>query len=191
MCDKINEDERTQEQTVPIKSMIPESIEQFPNKLSMCYILEQIEKIASQTAYISDAISELRQMNISCAGDIGSASKAEAISEVVKCREATNQQLLRFYEKMYEDIKPKQSLREKALDIANRTLNNPTCGEAEKEQLSDVLDTIRHLNESNGNMTSKLSQITDWVKSLNKDEFDPITWGAITECVKAQLSRNW
>jgi hypothetical protein len=163
------------------------------SKFSMSYVLEQIENIAKQTEYLNQVILELKQIKVGVSGDIGAAGKSEALSSVVKCRETTNQQLLKLYEKMYDDLKPKLSLKEKALDVINRTLNNPTCSDTEKEMLSDVLDTVRHLDDSkqSTNLTEKFSEITDWAKSLNKDEFDPITWSAISESLKAQLSRSW
>lgn len=33
-------------------------------------------------------------------------AKAQAICDIVKCRETTNQQMLSMYEKMYDDLKP-------------------------------------------------------------------------------------
>ena len=37
-------------------------------------------------------------------GNIMGKAKAEAVAEVVKTREATNQQILKLYEKMYDDM---------------------------------------------------------------------------------------
>jgi len=197
MSENINNTEMKEQAEVSakaFKALQGECVKQnLTEKLSINYVLEQIEKIATQTEYLNQVISELRQMEIAGPGDIGTAQKAEALGDIVKCRETTNQQLLKLYEKMYDDLKPKPSLREKALDVVNRTLNNPTCGDSEKELISDVLDTIRHMDDSNQkqSLTSKFNEITNWIKSLNRDEFDPETWEAITECVKSQLSRHW
>ena len=38
-------------------------------------------------------------------GNIAGKAKAEAFAEIVRCRETTNQQILRFYETVYNDLK--------------------------------------------------------------------------------------
>lgn len=75
-------------------------------KLSMNYVLGQIERIINDTQYLHEIIGKLGEMeNANGPGDIVGQAKAEALSNVVKCRETTNQQLLRIYEKMYDDLK--------------------------------------------------------------------------------------
>lgn len=83
------------------------------DKLSMNYVLDQIEKIAAQTDLLNNAIEKLGQMadgdnadHMSPGNTLGQA-KAEAIGDIVRCRETTNQQLLKLYEKMYDDLKSK------------------------------------------------------------------------------------
>ncbi len=70
------------------------------DKYSMEYCLEQIERIGRQTEYLDHVLSELRQMD----NDSLANQKATALSDVVKCRETTNQQMLAFYGKMYDDL---------------------------------------------------------------------------------------
>lgn len=71
-------------------------------KYTLDYVLEQIEKIQADTEHIKSVICELGQ-NI----QDPSGFRGEALGDVVKCRETTNQQLIAFYEKMYDDLKPK------------------------------------------------------------------------------------
>ncbi len=112
-------------------------------KLSLDYLLGQIEKIASQTDYLNQAISELRQMEAAGPGDIATAGKAEALHIVVTCRETTNQQLLRFYEKLYDDIKPeKVTFRDKALAASQIAMDNGCF-----DEFSNFIDTLRHTGE--------------------------------------------
>lgn len=108
--------------------------------LSIEYLLAQIAKIADKTDYINGVISELRQIETGTAGDIAGQYKAAALSDVVKCRETTNQQLLRLYEKMYDDLKPDNT--EKAIALTERTLNNSTLSLEEKSLLTDALQSI-------------------------------------------------
>jgi len=73
-------------------------------------ILTRINNIINQTGYITSAFEALVQMGDGDSGDCGAPgnvmgkAKAEAVADVVKCRETTNQQILRLYEKMYDDL---------------------------------------------------------------------------------------
>lgn len=72
------------------------------NKLTINYLLAQIEKIANETGYLHEVIEALNNMdNSGVPGDMTGHAKAEALADVVKCREATNQQLLSTYTQMY------------------------------------------------------------------------------------------
>ncbi|MGN0166128.1 MAG: hypothetical protein ACI39R_08085 [Lachnospiraceae bacterium] len=93
-------------------SRVQEDCSVTDNKYNMNYVLEQIEKLAVQTTYLNNIISELRQMEAGkgesgTVPDLAGQAKAEALGNIVKCRETTIQQLLRFYEKMYDDLKPR------------------------------------------------------------------------------------
>ena len=72
-------------------------------KYTLDYCLEQIEKISEQTEYLNNTISELGKAVPVSPDD----NRAQALTDTVKCRETTNQKLIAFYEKMYDDLKPK------------------------------------------------------------------------------------
>ena len=77
-------------------------------KFSMNYCLEQMEKIISQTEYLHHTIQALSEMkNSDGPDDLAGQARGQALGDIVKCREATNQRLIAFYEKMYDDLKPK------------------------------------------------------------------------------------
>lgn len=77
---------------------------------SIPYILRQIAAIQLETAYLNEAIEKLAAMSDGDSGEsyspgnVAGVAKAEALRDVVRCRETTNQQLLRLYEKMYDDL---------------------------------------------------------------------------------------
>ncbi len=111
------------------------------SKLSMDYVLEQIEKVAAQTEYLNEVIAHTSEIPNAGPGDVTGQSKADAIMNVVRCRETTNQHLLKLYEKMYDDLKPKTlSLQEQALRLVQEFL-----GRIEPEQINCLLDSISHL----------------------------------------------
>ena len=75
-------------------------------KLSVAYILEQIRAIQTQTDYMQNAVLGLLETHSGGPGDIGAQERARALGVVVESREATNQRLIAFYEKLYDDMKP-------------------------------------------------------------------------------------
>ena len=81
------------------------------NIYNIDYVLLQIAKIQEQTEHLSNALDKLSLMGDGDSGDCGAPgniqgqAKANAISDIVKCRETTNQQILSFYEKIYDDLK--------------------------------------------------------------------------------------
>lgn len=79
------------------------------NELNLAYILAQIARIQSETAYLNEAIEKLSMMGDAkeigpgFPPDVQGQAKANAIRDIVQCRETTNQQMLRFYERLYDD----------------------------------------------------------------------------------------
>ena len=80
-------------------------------KFSVEYIIEQVAKIQEQTEYINQTIEKLSAMSDGDSGDgcspgnILGQAKAQALGDIVRCRETTNQQMLKLYEKIYDDLK--------------------------------------------------------------------------------------
>ena len=73
-------------------------------------ILVRIASIVNQTSYIAEVAEALKSMGDGDSGDMYSPgnvmgqAKAEALGAIVATRETTNQQILRLYEKMYDDM---------------------------------------------------------------------------------------
>ena len=79
-------------------------------EMTVADILSRINNIINQTSYIGEVCEALKAMADGDSGDCGSPgnllgqAKAEALGAIVASREATNQQILRLYEKMYDDL---------------------------------------------------------------------------------------
>ena len=112
-------------------------------KLTMDYVLGQIEKIATETEYLHNAISELSKTNSVGPGDVGTQEKAHALGEIVISRENTNQRLLSLYEKMYDDLKAQSlpSERERIIDMMLESLGNPKVARTTQDAIVDILAT--------------------------------------------------
>jgi len=74
-------------------------------ELSMDTLLLRIDNIVCATDYLRQAIYELK--NIRGFREDVAIKKANAITEVVKTREETNQKLIELYGRMYEDLHSK------------------------------------------------------------------------------------
>ncbi len=74
------------------------------------YILSKIVEIQTETVYLNEALSKLSTMSDGDSGDCGSpgnmlgAEKAKAFGDIVRCRETTNQHMLRIYEKLLDNL---------------------------------------------------------------------------------------
>ena len=128
---------KTSNEIADVKAELPSEM------LTIDYILSKLEEISVGQAFATDAILELGKMKSGGPGDVGTQEQAKAVGEIIKAREATNQKLIALYEKMYDDLKPKQdSLKEMAMKALERAAddNGRLAG------VSDILDTIRDLD---------------------------------------------
>ena len=89
----------------------PVSVPETPTantRYTIDHCLEQMELISLQSEHLMQAMEELKGIESVMAGDGAGASKAMAIGEMTKAREETNQKLIAFYEKVYDDLKPQK-----------------------------------------------------------------------------------
>ena len=74
-----------------------ENVNANENEITVKYILDQLEKIRKDKEHIESAIDNI------CEDEIYE-EKANLIYDLAKSRENTNQRLITFYEKMYDDL---------------------------------------------------------------------------------------
>lgn len=101
------------------------------------YILAKIDSIADNTTYLKDAAARLGDMNAAGPGDIAGQAKAQALGDIVRCRETTNQRLIELLSKMYEDTRPPRNERAAALEAL--------ASMAQNDDFTSGLDDIRHI----------------------------------------------
>lgn len=102
-------------------------------------ILEQLSKVMNSNAFFENALQTLISMTSSatpteCGAppDLAGQARAQAVADICRARETTNQQLIRFYEKMYEDMMAMEGLRQENKAVINTdalkgTLHIPTA----------------------------------------------------------------
>ena len=77
------------------------------NKVELSWLLQQIAAIQSDTQYLTEGFTQLEKLGVGDSGEPGSPgdvmgqAKAEALGDIVRCRETTNQQLLDIYKRIY------------------------------------------------------------------------------------------
>ena len=106
-----------------------ENISEENGQYTIESVMQCMKKILDDTQYIKDAIFNVTEIPSGDAGDCGSPgdiagkAKAEAISTIVREREDTNQKLIDFYNKVYNDLKAQQfsaSDVEKKIELINK-----------------------------------------------------------------------
>lgn len=124
-------------------------------------VMQCMKKILDDTQYIKDAIFNVTEIPSGDAGDCGSPgdiagkAKAEAISTIVRERENTNQKLIDFYNKVYNDLKAQQF---SASDVDK------------KIQLLNTLSTMPgiHSDDFEDNLTDRVKDlVSSIIGSLN------------------------
>ena len=114
-----------------------------PENPTVGYVLGQIEKIMSDTDYLHRVITELGNTQSGGPGDYGASERAQALGHVVACRETTNQRLIDFYQKLYEDLKPRPDSvagsREGVAAQMMSILRDPGADKQSREYASDIL----------------------------------------------------
>ncbi len=146
MLDMSENTEFRLEETVTEEKAAEESvIGSSGETLNINYVLERIERIATQTDYLHNTILELGKTTSGGPGDVGAAERAHALGEIVTAREATNQKLISLYEKMYDDLKPEKINTQQTALIGILTealgdVNMPkTCKDIIAEAVSEIL----------------------------------------------------
>lgn len=120
-------------------------------KLSMDYVLDKIEAVRKDSEYLYKTVHALETMQVSQGPeDIAGQAKAQALADVVRCRETTNQQLIQLYTRMYDDLKPvnksgeNTNTRLQALEMVNHIIANTD----EMDNLPEILESMQNFCDS-------------------------------------------
>jgi len=127
--------------------------------LTMEYLLGKIDQIAHETTYLRETIAALQSMQTRPSetqyspGDNAGEAKAQALSEVVKSRETTNQQLIALYKQMYEDLR------------------NPPPSE-ELQRLGKLRQVMEVFNETSVPALPFMQELAEKILGLDDDDED-------------------
>ena len=119
---------------------------------TMDYCLSQIAKVQTDSTYLKDYFAELSKV-AECNNEFVAQERMKALVDAVRCRETTNQQMLEFYNKMYDDLRP-ATMQDKVAVVKNvfESISNSIANNCESEDvfaaLSDIADKIKDLVEN-------------------------------------------
>ena len=137
------------QQPIPMAGGAPQDCS--PVDISSEYILNQIEAIRNDTAYLTDAIRQIGELigNNSPATDC----RAQAIGDIVKAREETNRQMLVFYTNLfywqYPEAKPEQIGDERSkqsYELKKHALSIAESLDLDGNEFAEVLARILNMN---------------------------------------------
>ena len=122
------------------------------NTLTIKEIFDAITELKNDSAHIEKALTQLESIQSKGPGDIAAQANAQAIADVVKCRETTLQQMLAMYSKMYDDLQNeagrKIQLIRNAFDSNMSYINDcDGCEDDKMEALGYVTIQIKELVE--------------------------------------------
>lgn len=102
------------------------------------YITSKIDQILNENDHINKALEEINNIPDSKGpGDMGASSKADAIAQVVRSREETNQQLLELLTTMYQSLDDTDYIKQQSL-VLLKYADDPVAFENAKEALELV-----------------------------------------------------
>jgi hypothetical protein len=100
-------------------------------RLTIREILDRMDAVAKNTDYLESAIAAIHEIpsggpgDPGAPGDIAGQGKANALAQIVRQREETNQRLIGFYQKVYDDLThpeaeaPKRDILRQILDAVS------------------------------------------------------------------------
>ena len=161
-------------------------------ELSVGYILSQIEKIQQDNEHIYKALESLSGI-VTGQGpaDVAGEGKANGIADTVKCRETTNQKLIAFYEKLYDDIKSESvdfnhfSL-EQIVYAIERCDAGMMNAETSKELKAALLERLR-LNSAPKSTKEMALEIISKAVNRNYGDSDPEQLTSLAEAISSML----
>lgn len=111
-------------------------------------ILSRIDAIIAQGDQLQNVVTQIQNIpvNESPVGGYDGQGRAEAIRSIYFARETTNQKMIEFLNRMYDDIALKPSKKDFIKEYALRALEIAADDENKLAAFSDIIDSIRHIN---------------------------------------------
>lgn len=139
--------------------------------LTVAEIVASIKELMNTSGYLLQALESLETTPPAQGpGDIAGAERAKAIADIVRCRETTNQQALRIYEKMYDDAvsdadSEKVRLAKALLEFADKNDAEPIL-----YIKNQIMNTVKNCSGSEGTDKLELAKMMIDFANSSDDE---------------------
>lgn len=131
------------------------------NTLTVKDIFDAITELKNDSAHIEKALTQLESVQSKGPTDIAAQANAQAIADVVKCRETTLQQMLAMYSKMYDDM---QNEAERKIPLISKAFDSNMAMINDSDMMTD--DKYAAL----GCVTDKIAALVEKVLFEEKTE---------------------
>ena len=134
------------------ENTITNAVETENTEITAKYFLDQIEKIRQDSKHVYDAIEKLGAVKSGCSNDIGAQGTAQALETIVQARETTNQKMIDFYTKAYEEcLANDEARRDKKIQLAQQIWLSYF------DHVASMIDDEDSVHQTKSNVESQLS----------------------------------
>lgn len=134
------------------ENIITNAVETENTEITAKYFLDQIEKIRQDSKHVYDAIEKLGAVKSGCSNDIGAQGTAQALETIVQARETTNQKMIDFYTKAYEEcLANDEARRDKKIQLAQQIWLSYF------DHVASMIDDEDSVHQTKSNVESQLS----------------------------------
>ena len=134
------------------ENIITTAVETENTEITAKYFLDQIEKIRQDSKHVYDAIEKLGAVKSGCSNDIGAQGTAQALETIVQARETTNQKMIDFYTKAYEEcLANDEARRDKKIQLAQQIWLSYF------DHVASMIDDEDSVHQTKSNVESQLS----------------------------------
>ena len=134
------------------ENIITTAVETENTEITAKYFLDQIEKIRQDSKHVYDAIEKLGAVKSGCSNDIGAQGTAQALETIVQARETTNQKMIDFYTKAYEEcLANDEARRDKKIQLAQQIWLSYF------DHVASMIDNEDSVHQTKSNVESQLS----------------------------------
>ena len=134
------------------ENTITTAVETENTEITAKYFLDQIEKIRQDSKHVYDAIEKLGAVKSGCSNDIGAQGTAQALETIVQARETTNQKMIDFYTKAYEEcLANDEARRDKKIQLAQQIWLSYF------DHVASMIDDEDSVHQTKSNVESQLS----------------------------------
>lgn len=149
---QLEETEMSDNTNIVTENAVTGQVGEESKNITAEYLLCLIEKIADDTEYLKNALAAMKDSLPYISESEAGAPAAQGIAKMVASREETNQQILKLYEKMYDDVVGKRpdsviANQRMIFSEAFSTISEEEDSEVKLEMFNTLFSNLNWLNK--------------------------------------------